>query len=81
MIRIVIQQLAIFLLPLLLYVAYLLISRRIGAAGRPRPKWEDGAWYWLIVIGLVLSIAFFVGMGLFGEKSITTPYVPPSGTQ
>ena len=82
MIRIVIQQLAIFLLPLLLYVAYLLISRRIAAAaGRPRPKWEDGAWYWLIVIGLVLSIAFFVGMGLFGEKTITTPYVPPSGTQ
>ena len=82
MIRIVIQQLAIFLLPLLLYVAYLLISRRLAAAaGRPRPKWEDGPWYWLVIIGLALSILFFIGVGIFGESTIDKPYVPQSENQ
>lgn len=82
MIRVVIQQLAIFLLPILLYVAYLLISRRLAAAaGRDRPKWEDGPWFWLVIAGLVLSLAFFVAVGLFEESTIDVPYVPPSGPQ
>jgi uncharacterized membrane protein YedE/YeeE len=82
MIRIIIQQLAIFLLPILLYVAYLLISRRLAvAAGRDRPKWEDGPWFWLVIVGLALSAAFFVGIGLFEEPTLNVPYVPPSGPQ
>ncbi len=82
MIRIVIQQLAIFLLPILLYLAYLHISRRLAAAaGRTRPKWEDGPWYWLVIGGLVLSLAFFIGVALFEESSINIPYVPPTGPQ
>lgn len=78
MIRIIIQQLAIFLLPILLYVAYLLISRRLAAAaGRPRPRWEDGPWYWLVIIGLVLSLAFFLAVGLILEGPEERLYVPP----
>ena len=82
MIRIVIQQLAVFLLPILLYIAYLLISRRLAAqAGRARPKWEDGPWYWLVIVGLVASLAFFIAVGIFEESPITKPYVPPTGPQ
>lgn len=82
MIRIVIQQLAIFLLPILLYVAYLLISRRLAAAaGRARPKWEDGPWYWLVIGGLVLSLAFFIGVAIFEDSTINVPFVPPSDPQ
>ena len=75
--RVVIQQLAIFLLPVLLYAAYLLWRRwRARVAGTPEPPWEQGHWYWAIVAGLVLSIGFFVVGDLIMDEA--KPYRPPS---
>jgi hypothetical protein len=77
--RIVIQQLAIFVLPIVLYAAYLMWRRwRARVAGEPQPAWEQGQWYWAIVAGLVLSIATFVVLDAFTEKSPMAPFRPPS---
>ncbi len=63
MLRVVIQQLAIFLLPLLLYTAYSLVRQwRARIAGEPVPPWEQGHLFWAIVAGLTLSIGAFLVM-------------------
>lgn len=77
--RVVIQELAIFLLPILLYAAYLLWRRwRARVAGEPAPPWEQGQWFWAIVAGLVLSIATFVVFDALVDESPMAPFRPPS---
>jgi len=77
--RVVIQQLAIFLLPILLYAGYLYWRRvRARAAGEPEPPWAHGHWYWAVVAGLVLSIALFVAIDVFIDNDPATPYRPPT---
>jgi hypothetical protein len=68
MVRIVIQELAIFVMPMLLYGAYFLWRRRQArVAGNPEPVWEQGHWFWLIAVGLALAIAAFI----IGEALVT----------
>lgn len=77
--RIVVQQLAIFLLPILLYAAYLYWRRwRARVAGDPEPPWEHSNWYWAVVAGLVLTIATFFVFEAFSEHSPTAPFRPPT---
>lgn len=77
--RVVIQELAIFLLPILLYAAYLMWRRwRARVAGDPEPPWEHGQWFWAIVAGLVLSIGVFVAVALFTEHAPDALFHPPS---
>ena len=74
--RVVVQLLAIFLLPFLLYAAYLYWRRwRARAVGDPEPPWEHGHLYWIIVVGLVLAIGSFVLLEAFSEQS---PGIPGS---
>lgn len=77
--RVVIQLLAIFLLPILLYAAYLYWRRwRARAVGSPEPPWEHGNWYWAIVAGLVLAIGMFVILEALSDQSPAIPYSPPA---
>jgi MFS superfamily sulfate permease-like transporter len=77
--RIVLQQLAIFLLPLLLYAVYVLWRRwRARVAGNVEPPWERGHVFWAVVAGLVLSIAMFVVLDIVIEESPNAPFRPPS---
>jgi len=77
--RVVIQQLAIFLLPLLLYAVYLYWRRwRARVAGEPEPPWEHSNWYWAVVAGLVLTIASFVVLDALTVHSPDVPFRPPS---
>ena len=77
--RVVIQQLAIFLLPILLYAAYLLSRRRRARlAGDPEPPFEHSHWYWAVVAGLVLTIATFFLFEALTEHSPNVPFRPPS---
>lgn len=77
MIRIVIQHLLLFLLPLAAYVVYLSIMRRRATArGTPQPQWEDGPWFWLAVGGLVISLGVFLLLGLTGGSKPDTYYEP-----
>ncbi len=77
--RVVIQQLAIFLLPILLYAAYLYWRRwRARVAGDPEPPFEHSSWYWAVVAGLVLTIATFFIFEAFTAHSPIAPFRPPS---
>jgi hypothetical protein len=77
--RVVLQELAIFVLPILLYAVYLLWRRRQARrAGTVEPPWEQGHWFWVILAGLVLAIAAFFVFGLLVEHSPQTIYRPPS---
>ncbi len=78
MLRIVIQHLLLFLLPLILYAIYLAAMRqRAQVTGAVKPSWEDGPWFWLVVAGIVLSIGAFVVLGFAGGASTNSDYIPP----
>ena len=78
MLRIVIQQLLLFLLPLILYVIYVAAMRqRAQATGGVKPNWEDGPWFWLVAAGVGLSIGAFVTLGFVGGASTESDYIPP----
>jgi drug/metabolite transporter (DMT)-like permease len=80
--RVVIQQLAIFLLPILLYAAYLYWRRwRARVAGDPEPPWEHSSWYWAVVAGLVLTIGTFFVFEALSEHSPNVPFRPPSSNR
>lgn len=77
--RVVIQQLAIFLMPILLYAAYLYWRRwRARVAGDPEPPFERSQWYWAVVAGLVLTIGTFFVVEALTERSPNVPFHPPS---
>jgi Family of unknown function (DUF6111) len=81
-IRIVIQQLAIFVVPLALYTLYFLVMRkRAQRAGATPPRWEEGPWFWLIFAGIALSVAAFFVFGLLKGGNPDVLFVPPSGPQ
>lgn len=77
MIRSLIQLLAIFLLPFLLYAAYFLVMRARTKPGQDRPTWEDGPWFWLVVSGLVLALLGFIAFDIFRETSTNIHSVRP----
>ena len=78
MARIVIQQLLLFLLPLILYAIYVAAMRqRARMIGAAKPNWEDGPWFRLVVAGIVLSIGAFVFLGISGGAPTTSDYIPP----
>ncbi len=77
--RVVVQQLAIFLLPILLYAGYLYWRRwRARVAGDPEPPFEHSHWYWAVVAGLALTIATFVITEILIDHSPNVPFRPPS---
>ncbi len=78
MARIVIQQLLLFLLPLVLYAIYVAAMRqRARVTGGIKPDWEDGPWFWLVVAGVGLSIGAFVVLGVVSGASTKSDYIPP----
>ncbi len=79
MLRTIIQQLAIFLLPFVLYAVYFLYARRRAQqTGQTRPTFEDGPWFWLIAAGIALSLAGFVALGFLEQTGLEKHYVPPT---
>ena len=65
MVRVVIQQLVLFLLPIAAYLVYALWQRRRARrAGVDPIGLEKGPWFWLVIGGLALSIAGFVTLGV-----------------
>ncbi|MDB5592206.1 DUF6111 family protein [Enterovirga sp.] len=72
MIRIVFQELALFLVPFALFALVLVLTRRRVLAIE---SWSQSA-AWLALAGLLLVVGGFVLMGVFGETH-TGGYVPP----
>ena len=82
MARIIIQELAIFLLPIVLYAIYFSWKQRHARlTGAEVPTWERGHWYWLIVTGLVLSIVAFVVLEAVLSPGPAVSYRPPTSTR
>jgi hypothetical protein len=72
MIRKLIEEVLIFLLPFLLFAGYLALS---GRHPRHHTHWE-GKIFRLTMAGIVLVILSLVATGLFGERH-RGGYVPP----
>ncbi|TLP48299.1 MULTISPECIES: DUF6111 family protein [Cohaesibacter] len=71
MIRVLITQVILFLLPFLLYAGYLFLTQKLN-----RQAWIDAPRYWLIVTGLVFTLAGFLIMSQINNNSPGGTYVP-----
>jgi len=72
MIRMVLERMALFGIPFILFAAYVVASRRITQ--KPKP---DTPWIWLSIAGLALVIASFIVVGLTEGETTKGVYVPP----
>jgi len=82
MVRTIIQQLAIFLIPIVLYLIYFYIERqRAKKRGADVPRWEDSPWFWLVLSGLVLTVAAFILFAILKDANPLAPVIPPTGPQ
>ena len=77
MIRVVIENILLFLLPTALYVAYMLVRHRHQPQGSARQIIDDAPIVWLLVSGAIVMIA---GLAYFGSYTGGKPgeqYQPP----
>ncbi|WP_232629539.1 DUF6111 family protein [Methylobacterium sp. Leaf118] len=72
MLRLLLEQIALFSLPFLAFAGWLLLARRSPLDGAEwRPQWTR-----LVLAGLFLVVASLVMLGLTGERH-KDGYVPP----
>jgi len=76
MIRIVIENLVLFLLPTAMYVAYAMLTRRDDDP--KRRVLDDAPLIWLFGCGALLVVAVLVAFGNTTGGKPTEGYVPPS---
>jgi len=77
MIRIVIENILLFLLPTALYVAFIMLRRRGKSPQSPKQILDDAPLIWLFAVGAVMMIA---GLGYFASSTGGKPgqgYKPP----
>lgn len=74
MLRTILWNLFLLVLPFLLYAAYVaLVRRQRVSAGQ---AWDQAPLSWLFIAGIVLVIASFLVLGLVTEDSGKGRYVP-----
>nr|WP_321443781.1 DUF6111 family protein [uncultured Cohaesibacter sp.] len=71
MIRILITQIILFLLPFLLYAGYLFLTRKLN-----RQAWIDAPRYWLIMAGLVCTLIGFLFLSQIDNNPPGETYIP-----
>lgn len=71
MIRIVLTQILLFLLPFLCYALYLRLTKK-----ESRRYWIDAPRYWLVVAGFVCSLIGFGVLALINNNPTGGVYVP-----
>jgi len=72
MLRIILTQLLLFLLPFVCYAAWLWLSKR----GEDPERWSRGPVAWLTLAGLALTISGFVGVALLNKSPEGKEYRP-----
>jgi len=78
MIRIFLHYVLPILLPTVLYLGWLAFARRRArVAGGKVPGFDEGPWFWTILLGLVLMFGGLVTWGLFGGDAPGSVYQPP----
>lgn len=75
MIRIIIENLLLFLLPTLVYATYVFVRRR--SVGDDRPVLDGAPLVWLIMAGVLLLAATLVFFGNTSGGKPGAPYQPP----
>lgn len=67
----------LFLLPFLLYGAWLMVARRRARGHENDPRWRDAPLIWLTSAGLVLVLAGYVVAAFVDGADSDCAYVPP----
>jgi len=76
-IRVIIENILLFLLPTLLYVAYVMVKGRDQPQQSPRQILDDAPLIWLFTAGAIMMI---IGLAYFGSHTGGKPgqgYEPP----
>lgn len=71
MIRVIVTQVILFLLPFLLYGGYLFLTRKMN-----RRAWINAPRYWLVMSGLFLSVVGFIVLSQLDNNPLGGTYVP-----
>jgi len=74
MIRVVIENVLLFLLPVAMYIAYMLLTRRAVSAGEVV---NDAPLLWLFAAGALLVVATLVVYGSTSGGRPDQVYIPP----
>ena len=74
MIRVVIENILLFLTPMAIYVAYMLLTRRAASAGTAV---NDAPLIWLFAAGAILVMATLVFYGSTSGGRPDQVYIPP----
>jgi len=75
MIRVVIENIVLFLLPTAIYVTYVLLTRKQGEKGGVL---DDAPFFWLMLAGTALVFLVLVAFGSTSGGKPGQTYVPPS---
>lgn len=79
MIRIFLQYILPFILPIVIYILWVIMARKADKQGRKEfwPILEDGVWFWLIALGFLLAISSLVYFGINDGADPNSKYIPP----
>ena len=77
MIRVVIENILLFLLPTAIYIAYMLVRSRNQPPGTARQIIDDAPVIWLLVSGAIVMIAGLAYFGSFTGGKPGEQYQPP----
>lgn len=65
------------LLPVLVYVLWHWRRRnKARRSGENLPRWQDGPWFWALVVSIVLLIVLLMGIGISSAPNAGTHYQP-----
>lgn len=65
------------LIPLVVYMLWhRMVCRRAEKAGKERPDFRDGPWYWAVLSSLLIALLCFLILGMSQGEDRGT-YVPP----
>lgn len=77
MLKLIITKFWPALVPLALYVLWMLLRKRKAKnANEAIPGWMDGPWLWAVVASILMVIAGFFWLGLSSENNSGTSYQP-----
>ena len=69
--RVIVQYVLPLLLPTLVFVGWLVLTRKPGETrAETMARLQGGPWYWLVVAGFVLMAAGFIYLGLSHAKVV-----------
>ena len=77
--RFIVQYVIPLLLPTLVFIAWLVLTRKAGENREETlARLQGGPWYWLVVAGFALMSAGLIYLGLNAGSPPESVYVPPS---